>query len=101
MILQTVGPHDMDYLLAMMFAVGGTLVTIISYLVKKRLELYDQHLEECRERAVTTGRMDERLKSVEADVTQTRSAVHWLGSCIITIGSKVGADLPDRPDDLL
>ena|SRR3990167_4657178 len=90
--------HGWDYAITAAVSAMGLLVTIVGYLLKKRLETYDKHLEECNKRAVITGRTDERLKVVEAEVMKTHTAAQWLGSCILIIGTKMGVDLPDRPN---
>ena len=98
-ILQAAAEH-WDRALTVAFAIFGTLMSVIAYLFKRRMEAYDRHLEECRERAVTTGRMDERLKVVETELGTVRRSVHWMGNCIMVIGVKlgVGDDLPQRPN---
>ena len=74
-----------------LFLLGSTM-SVIGWFFKKRMEAYDKHLDECRERAVTVGRMDERLATVDAETK-------WVGNCIIAIGIKLGADLPLRSQD--
>lgn len=90
-ILQAAAEH-WDRALTVAFAIFGTLMSVIAYLFRRRMEAYDKHLDECRERAVVQGRVDERLKSVE-------TGVNWLGNCVMSIGIKLGAELPARPDN--
>lgn len=79
-----------------LFVLGG-IMSITAWLFKGRMVAYDKHLDECRERAVTQGRMDERLISVEAQVKGIRATVHWVGDCMMTVGTKLDVKLPDRP----
>ena len=88
---------EWDIALAIGLFVLGGLMSIIGWLFKKRMEAYDRHLEECRERAVVQGRMDERLINVEGQVKGIRSSVHWVGDCMIQVGAKLDLDLPSRP----
>lgn len=82
---------DWDFIVKVIFTTFGVLMSIIAYLFKRRIEAYDKHLEECRERAVAQGRMDERIKNVEKNT-------NWVGNCIVSIGTKIGAELPIRPE---
>jgi len=85
-MLQTV-ESTTHYVLVAAFAALGTLVTIIGYLIKKRMEVYDKHLEECRERAVSTGRMEERL-------IHMNDRIDWMGEFVSKIGDKLGVTSP-------
>ena len=96
-LLQIPNNHGLDYILTAAFTALGTLVTIVGHLIKKRMEVYDKHLDECRERAVTIGRMEQRLIAVESEIAGIRKYSHWVGNCIVTIGAKLGVELPDRP----
>ena len=87
-----VAVDNWDRILAIAFTIFGTLMTVIAYLFKRRMEAYDKHLEECAKRAIATGRIDERMRNVE-------TGVNWLCNCVISIGVKLGADLPNRPDN--
>jgi hypothetical protein len=82
--------HGWDYLLTAVFAAFGTVMSIVAWFAKRRMEAYDKHLEECAKRAVSTARAEERLCNVEKETT-------WVGNCVIAIGTKLGADLPHRP----
>jgi len=84
--------HGWDYALTAAVSAMGVLMGLIGYLLKKRMEAYDKHLEECTRRAVLAGRSEERLRKVEKETT-------WVGNCIIAIGTKLGADLPPRSSD--
>lgn len=73
-----------------LFVLGGSM-SLTAWFFKKRMEAYDRHLEECKERVVIVGRMDERLRVVERETK-------WVGNCIIAIGTKLGAKLPVRTE---
>ena len=88
---------EWDIALAIGMAVLGGIMSITAWLFKGRMAAYDKHLEECRDRMVTQGRMDERLISVEAQVKGIRTNLHWVGDCMLTVGSKLDVKLPDRP----
>ena len=89
---------EWDIALTVGLFVIGVFISLISWLSRKRMEAYDKHLEECRERAVVVGRMDERLHSVEYNVTGLRTSMHWVGNCIVIVGAKLDVKLPDRPN---
>lgn len=72
-------------------------MSIAMWFFKKRMEAYDEHLRECRERAVVTAHMDERLATVEGQISGIHSTVHWVGDCIVTVGARLDVKLPDRP----
>lgn len=82
---------EWDVALTIAISVVGGLMTIIAWLFSRKLEAYDKHLDECRERAVTMGRMEEKLKAVENEV-------RWVGNCMLSIGTKINAELPIRPE---
>ena len=91
-ILSTIASdHGLDHVLTAAFAAFGTLMSLIAWLFKKRMEAYDKHLEECSKRAIATGRMDERLINVEKNTA-------WVGNCVMAIGNKIGAELPMKPE---
>ena len=90
-MLQMPNSHSVDYILTAALTAFGTVMSIIVWFIKRRMEAYDKHLEECSKRAITTGRMDERLKNVEKNTS-------WVGNCVMAIGTKVGADLPSKPE---
>jgi len=83
--------HGWDYILTAAFAAFCSLMSLIAWFFKRRMEAYDKHLEECAKDAITTGRMDERLKNVEKSTS-------WVGNCVMAIGIKIGAELPPKPE---
>lgn len=87
-LIQLTNNKSWDFIITIVFSVFGGVMSIVAWLFKRRMEAYDKHLEECTKRAIATGRMDERLESVE-------KKVNWVGNCIISIGTKVGAHLPN------
>ena len=89
---------EWDIALTIGLFVLGCVMSITAWLFKGRMNAYDKHLDECRERAVTQGRMDERLINVEAQLKGIRATVHWVGDCMMKVGAKLDiSNLPDRP----
>ncbi len=87
-----------DAILTAVFAILGVVMSVIAWLIKHRLEVYDKHLEECREQEIIMGRMDQRLIAVENEVCGLRKSSHWIGDCVTIIGAKLGVSLPSRPE---
>lgn len=88
----------LDSILTAVFAVLGIIMSVIAWLIKHRLEVYDKHIEECQGQEVIMGRMDQRLMAVENEVCGLRKTSQWIGDCVTVIGSKLGVDLPSRPE---
>ncbi len=73
-------------------------MAINAWLLKGKIREYDKHLTECNHRAVNTGQMEQRLETVEQETKYTRRTLHWVGDCLMTIGTKMGVNLPERPN---
>ena len=82
---------ETDSILAAAIGGIGVLISIIGFFIKKRMDLYDRHLEECNRRAIVTGQMNTRVERVERDV-------RWVGNSIVSIGTKLGVELPEKSD---
>lgn len=90
-------PHNLDPVLATLLGAIMTLMALAGWFIKGKISAYDKHLEECRERAIVTARTEEKVRTIETKVDRTSETTIWLGDCMVTIGTKMGAELPDRP----
>lgn len=79
------------------FLIGGVF-TVLWYFIKQRMTKFDKHIEECHERRIETGKMEEKLVKLEAESSHSRSTLHWVGDCLMIIGTKMNAELPPRPE---
>jgi hypothetical protein len=87
-----------DQFRTVIVTVFGTLMSIVAYLFKRRIEAYDKHLEECQERAVVIANIESRLTAAAKEVSYLRSSMHWVGDCMVTLGAKLDVKLPPRPE---
>lgn len=73
------------------------LVGLLAWLGRTYVKRLDKHLEECRDRAVSVGRSEEKLQQLEAKMDASRQQIHWMGDCMMVMSTKLDIHLPDRP----
>lgn len=61
----------------------------------------DEHLDSCGLRNShvdkTDAAMTERVNSLTWEIQHIRKMMHWVGDCLMILGSKVDIHLPSRP----
>lgn len=79
----------------------AALLAIIAWFLRTKTRVWDKHIEDCHAKAITEGvdqgRNEQRLSDLESQMLGVRANMHWVGDCIWVIGTKIGADLPERP----
>lgn len=79
----------------------AALLAIIAWMVRAKTHVWDKHIEECHNKAIQdgldAGKDEQRLVSLESQTIHTRATLHWIGDCMMVVGTKVGVDLPERP----
>lgn len=91
------GEQHWDRILAIAFFTLTGMFAVIGWLFKGKLKAFDKHIEECNQKAVETGKMQEKLSSLEVQADRSRITLDWIGDCLITIGAKQELKLPERP----
>lgn len=83
-------------------AIIWALVGVCIWIFQDKTRKYDAHLKDCSERnervASKDAKFAERLCSIEEHSKHNRKDIQWLGDCMITLGTKLDADLPERPE---
>ncbi len=92
---------EVDFILALIMGVMGTMLAVTGYLLKNKFQLYDKHLEA----SVTDARLLDSVDRLLADhiereedrVKDDSAEFHWLGDCMVTMAAKLDIDIPPRP----
>ena len=80
----------------------AVLFTGILYFMKAKIATWDKHISESHAKDIDRGRQEAVVKTkldvVEGQLENGRKTMHWIGDCVLTIGSKLDVKLPDRPE---
>lgn len=78
------------------------LLAVIAWLIRSKTHMWDKHITDCHTKSVQEGvdqgKNEQRLTAIETQLPGIRSNLCWVGDCIWVIGTKIGADLPERPE---
>lgn len=88
--------------------VVSALMVVVLWMARAKIRAWDIHLEECMIRRkdddakharinTDIAVLTEKSETVEEKLSEVRTEQVWIGDVIIRIGSKIGADIPDRP----
>ena len=93
----------MNFPLEIVSPIIWALVGVCIWIFNDKTKRYDAHLKECADRnervAQSDAKTTERICTIETNSKRNRREIAWLGDCMITLGTKLNADLPDRPED--
>jgi hypothetical protein len=67
------------------------------YFFKKKMDVYDKHLESCGLKNQEMAKDQNRLDTVEKQVDRFDCTLTWLGDGLVAIASKLNVKLTDRP----
>ena len=92
----------MSYTAEFVNIVVWALVGVCIWIFNDKTKKYDAHLKECNDRnervAGYEAKMAERISAIEHNSRRSRAEIQWLGDCMIQLGTRLKADLPDRPE---
>ena len=88
---------DDHTLLHFSIAALSGLLGVTVYLFKKKIEVFDKHLEACTLKNQEIAKDQTRLNNVEKDVDKFDSTLTWLGDGLVAIASKLNVKLTERP----
>lgn len=89
-------------------AAGAAILSIVVHFAKKLIdeklagwkakrEAFEAHIKECSEKKTHMALVDQKIDGIENRLQSGEKTFQWLGDCVVQIGAKLNAKLPERP----